>query len=572
MNYLQTFFEKRKNWQIALAIFFLGFVLYANTFNNQLFWDDFDSIVNNQYIRDWNYFPKYFSENLTAGAGIRDNYWRPLLLISFSLDYHLGGLTPFVYHLQNFFWHSLSAFLMYILLAKIFKNKVTGFFSALLFLFHPLQTEAVAYVAGRADPMQAALLLLSFWFFLPYVEGKDRRKNIIYSLIFFASALLVKERSLVFPAILLIYLFTLHSENIFQDWQKKLKNTLPFLLIAFVYFLLRLTVLHFADTFDLGQPNNIGADNFGEKILIYLKGLSVYFGLLFWPAKLYMEKTISVPSSFFDWSVFFGFTLALSSVLVIFYSLKKKRIAAFGMLWFWTAFSPSFYIYPIQGLLYEHWLYFPMIGLLISFLIPLFAYLNKKNSLSLNYFVISVFAFFVLGLGGRTILRNNDWENPISFYEKNIALGGTSGRVYTNLGLSYAEAGENEKAIGAYKKAIALNENLFQPWYDLGNTFSAMGQNEKALAAYAESIKINPYFTPAYNNSVKIFIDQKKFFEAIALLEKANETNPQNIQLLYNLGAVYYQSNNKVKAAKYFREALSLDPTNPDLIRLVNNL
>lgn len=572
MKNLQTFLEKIKNWQIALVILILGLILYANTFNNQLFWDDYDSVVNNQYIRDWSYFPKYFSENLTAGSGVQDNYWRPLLLISFAADYHVGKLFPVVYHFQNFLWHFFSTFLLYLIILKLFKHKLAALFAALIFLAHPLQTEAVTYVAGRADPMQATFLFLSFWFFLTYLSENPRCKYYIFSLIFFSGALLVKERAIVFPILLVLYLLTLYPEKFFPSWKKKIAIIIPFLTVAAIYALLRMIVLHFTDTFDLGQANNIGTQNIRENILIYFKGVFVYFGLLFWPAKLYMEKTLSVPDSLFDLSVIGGLILTVLSTIAIVYSWKNKKIVAFGMLWFWIALSPSLQVYPIQGFLYEHWLYFPMVGLLVCLIVPLFDLLSKKNSSVLNYVALSTLFIFVLGLGVRTVIRNNDWQDPITFYEKNVRLGGYSGRVYTNLGMAYAEAGKNKEAIEAYKKAIKLDERLFQPWYDMGNTLTDMGENDGAITAYRESIELNPHFIPAYGNSTKILVEQARFDEAIKMLKTADKNNPQNIQVLYNLGVVYYQKNDHPQARKYFQEALRLQPENIELIRLVNSL
>lgn len=572
MKKIQMLFAKTKSWQVALVIFFLGFILYANTLDNQLFWDDYDSIVNNVYIRSWDYLPKYFSENLTAGVGVVNDYWRPLLLFSFSLDYHIAGLSPFIYHFQNFLWHFLASFLVYLIILKFSKNKLASFLASLIFLAHPLQTEAVTYAAGRADPMHTALMLGAFWFFLKYLEINISIKYLFYSLILFTVALLTKERAIVFPAIIAVYFLTLYPGKIFEDWKNKLKIFFPFIAIALIYIILRLTFFHFTNVFDLGQPNNIGAENFGEKLLMYLKGISVYTGLMFWPAKLYMEKTLSMPSSVFNFYVISGFVLILLSFLSILYSLKNRRIIAFGMLWFWIFFSPSFYVYPIQSLLYEHWLYCPLIGLLICLALFVSDLFLKKDLNILKLTVFFVLISFIFGLSIRTIIRNNDWQDPITFYEKNISLGGYSGRVYTNLGMAYADLKKDKEAIAAYKKAIEIEENLFQPWYDMGNSFNALGKTNEAIEAYQKSIEINPYFIPAYNNLSRIFVDQKKTDEAVTLLQKANEKNPKNIQLLYNLGIVYSQEGDKAEAHRYFKEALALDPTNIDLIKASNAL
>src|SRR5574344_2749880 len=133
---------KNIKWLILLFMVIVGFFIYANSLPNKLFWDDDDMITNNIYIKDWSYLPNYFSENLIAGAGQVSNYWRPLLLVSFAVDYHIFGLNQAGYHLVNLFWHLLSAWLIYLLLYQLSKKQWLSFLPALLFLVHLLQTEA----------------------------------------------------------------------------------------------------------------------------------------------------------------------------------------------------------------------------------------------------------------------------------------------------------------------------------------------------------------------------------------------------------------------------------------------
>ena len=127
--------------QLYSLVFFLfliiGLAVYANSFNNQLFWDDDDMIVNNVYTKDLSNLPKYFSENLISGVGQVSNYWRPLLLTSFALDFQFWGLNPIGYHLSNTFFHILSAFLGFVLLYSLTsKRLLLSFLPALFFLIH----------------------------------------------------------------------------------------------------------------------------------------------------------------------------------------------------------------------------------------------------------------------------------------------------------------------------------------------------------------------------------------------------------------------------------------------------
>src|SRR3989338_5652455 len=119
METIVNIINKRKKLVAVAVLLVIGLAIYANSFNNQLFWDDDDVITNNVFIKDWRFWPKFFSQSLIAGAGQVSNYWRPLLLFSFSLDYHLWGLNPVGYHFINTLLHILAACLAFVLIFKI---------------------------------------------------------------------------------------------------------------------------------------------------------------------------------------------------------------------------------------------------------------------------------------------------------------------------------------------------------------------------------------------------------------------------------------------------------------------
>ncbi len=568
MTFLQKkysiFLNSLTTRKVLVFLLAIGLVVYVNSFINDMFWDDYDSVVNNQYIRSWQYLPNYFSENLTAGAGIHDNYWRPLLLISFSVDYGIGGIEPFFYHFQNFFWHLVASLLVFLIGLKLSKKLLTGFLASLFFLVHPLQTEAVTYVAGRADPMHTALMLGSFFLFLHY-PSSGKNFHLFWSLLLFILAILTKERAIILPFILTAYILLIPLNIYTQNWKQKILLLAPYFTIAAIYALLRLTLLHFANTFDLGAQTILRSATLWQKMLVFLAGLGTYAKLILWPDKLYMEKVLPIPDSFFAPMVLLGIISLVLSIFLIWQSFKKNKLIAFCLLSFFATLLPSMYIYPIQGLLYEHWLYpaFPWLFLAIAF--SLSKYLNDEKSTKLvpsAYFAIILLAI-ISAFSLRTIIRNQDWQNPIKFYEKNISLNGVSGRVYTNLGMAYDDAHLPGKAIQTYQKAINISGNtLFQPWYDMANTLGQLGKIDTAIDAYNQAIKLNPNFAPNYTNLAKIYADQKDFKQAIAVLQNAEKFNPHQISILYAIAAISSNSGDFATAKIYAQKILDLDPTN----------
>ncbi|MEI8096493.1 MAG: tetratricopeptide repeat protein [Candidatus Moraniibacteriota bacterium] len=552
---------------VFVLLFVIGFLVYSSSFMNNMFWDDYESIINNTYVTSWTYLPKYFTENLTAGSGIANNYWRPILLFSFSVDYKIGGFDPFIYHIQNTFWHILSAFLVFVVGERLFQRRRASFIAALLFLLYPLQTEAVTYVAGRADPMHTAFLLASFLFFLKLESafssdeknGWFLRKENLYSLLFFVLALLVKERAIVLPFLVAMYLGLLYLEALKDRALYIAKILTPYFVIGGVYALLRVTVLKFADTFDFGSTLTFGGASLFTKLLIYLKAIAQYLGLILWPGKLSMERIVTAPTAQDTLLILIGAMIVVASIVGIIISFKKKRTFAFGMLWFWIAFAPSFHVLPIQGILYEHWLYpaFPGLLFIVGLSFDQFL-LESKEKIRTACSIL--FFFLLIALGTRTIVRNLDWQNPIRFYEQTVSAGGTTARVYVNLGMAYHDAKQYDKAEENYKKAIALDETLFQPWMDLGNLYATEKKKELAIDAFEHSIKNNPVYIPAYINLSAIYYNDKEFTLGIETLQPVLEKFPQNVSVLYTTALMHYSLGEKGEARTLLEKALQIDP------------
>jgi protein O-mannosyl-transferase len=551
----------------VIVLFAVGFLVYGNILKSPFLWDDKSNITGNTFITDWKYLPEYFSQNIFAGANNPGDYWRPLELVSFSLDYRISGLSTTTYHLDNIFWHILAAILLYIILLKLFNNRAAGLLTALVFLVHPLQIEAVTYISGRADSMSTVFILASFLFFWKYANEKPHLMNFLTSIVFFILALLSHERSVVFPAIILLYLFTLYHEGFLVGWKKKILASSPFLLIGILYIVSRLTILHFSNSFDIGAPTFIG--NF---ILANSKAIAIYAGLLVFPAKLYVEKSVSTPTSFFDIYVIAGMALFLISAVGFFLSLKKKRIFAFCIGWFWIFLSISLYAYPSMGMLWEHWLYLPMIGLWMLIFIIVTEKIGKTNSLFIKIGMIIIIFAFIAGLSIRTIVRNNDWNDTIRFFEKNIANGGISERVYNELGTAYEDAGRDADALSTYQKSADLNDQLYQPWYNMGTIYEYEGDLDQAIANYSRVIQIEPSFLPAYSALAEIAVKKNNLDGAIVIYRETLDMYPQNVEAILNIGALYFQKGNPNKAREYFKEAKQLDPNNQNIDMALDKL
>src|SRR3989338_1667976 len=209
------FFDTKTKVIMVFAV--IGFSLYSNTFDNQMFWDDQDIILNNQFVHDFN-FPKFFSENQNAGSGLLSNYWRPMMLTVFSLEWQIWGDWAPGYHFVNTALHIGNAILLFFILSKLLpradlpamparqsgesaRYKLLPFLTALVFLIHPLQTEAVTYVSGFADVLSTFFIFVGILTFFRFRDSGDI-KFYWWTVGSYIAATLSKDSAVVMPAML----------------------------------------------------------------------------------------------------------------------------------------------------------------------------------------------------------------------------------------------------------------------------------------------------------------------------------------------------------------------------------
>lgn len=516
---MSAFVSKIKPWLsgnlfVVLLFVVVGFVLYGNVLQNQMFWDDNDFILQNQYVKDWAHFPKYFSENLIAGAGLLSNYWRPALLFVFSLEWRLWGDWSPGYHFVNVSFHIAAAVLLFFVLFRVFKNRWLAFFTALVFLVHPLQTEAVAYVSSLGDSLSAFFMFLGIIFYLKFrVSGQSpvESKSYFLSFLTYVLALMSKETAIVMPAFIFLSDFLFSSQNGERSLKEKLKKPVraaaPFFVLAGVYILLRATVLNFVDTFNLYGEENIFTSNFHIRLFTFFRVLAVYFGLLFWPLNLHMERSVEIATSLFSPSVVFGGVVFFGLLALALRQSERFPVLSFGVLWFFVGLAPtSNLLVPINGLLYEHWLYLPLVGVFLI-LVWWGMLIGKRYGVGnvLSGILIAVLVF----LSVLTIDRNRDWRDPVTFYNQTLEYAPNSYRVINNLGMAYADENKHERAEKMYKRAISIDPANPVAYHNLGITYRVIGKIDLAEENFKTAISLDPQFVFSYNALANLYLENK---------------------------------------------------------------
>lgn len=525
----------------ALLITALGFTVYANSFNGKFIWDDDYLVKDNIYIRSWARLPEIFTKDTIAVSTIKFSFYRPLQILSYNLDYSLWKLKTIGYHFTNILLHVLVALSIFWLINILSNNVLLSLLTSSLFVVHPIHTEAISYISGRADPLAALFLLLSFIFYIKYINTSNVLSYIIV-LLCFILALLSKELSLILLGILVLYRYS---------YGKKLKLSLFLCLIAVVYIGLRATIFRPPVSHAALYPTT-----FLQRLPGFLVAFCGYIRLLFLPFGLHMEYgsglfKISNPQSLL------GMLLLLATIIWAYREKNKNKLIFFAIGWFLLTLFPQSNLFPINAYMAEHWLYLPSIGFFLVIGSFFERWYRLKNSRVLS---VVIFAILISFYSFLTIKQNDYWKEPKFFYQTTLKYSPDSWRVLNNLGNNYKELNKYEEALELYEKAIVLNPAYAEAYGNIAFIYEKMGKNEDALAMYKKALEVGENVIGIYNNLGIFYYNLGKFNEAIAVYHKAIETRPDYPDTYNNFGNVYEKINKLNEAAASYLKAIELKP------------
>ncbi len=435
---------------LLLAIAIAGILAYANSFRNDFVWDDASSVLIHRNVQDPAKIAQLFREDQHAFGQGQGNFYRPLVSVSFMLDYQLGtGFgayepKPFVFHLTNLFWHLAASIGLLALLRALGAPWFVLAAVPVLFVVHPLHTEAVTYISGRADPMAAAFMYAGLA--LALVCGASLRGVAagVASLVCFVAALLCKESAMIFPA--LLFLTLLAARGMSGPRRAGWVVFAGSLAVLGVYGWLRATVLNFVsdsvvpDTTLLGRLNEV------------VQAFGTYVRLVFWPANLHMERTLDG----YTWlhSLIGAVVLVVVVAVLVVAIVRRWTPIGFGLAWFFVSWLPISGIFPLNAPLAEHWLYVPLAGLLVALA---GAASLRASDRTLTRIGLAGVAFATLALMAPTLSRNEDWLDNATLFRATLDDNPKSTRVHYNLAVTYEDLlGNLPGARRHYEQVLAL--------------------------------------------------------------------------------------------------------------------
>jgi tetratricopeptide (TPR) repeat protein len=584
-------------------IIFAGVICYTNALFNGFVWDDRALVLENTYIKDFKHISYIATKNLYDGreGGQKTNFYRPLQGILLLLSYQLFGTNPFGYHFINIFIHIVNAILIYLFVFALFKKRTAAFLSGLIFVVHPINTEAVTYVSGIADPLATLFILLSFLSFIKFANNPKSQWYYLKSMILFLLAILSKESSVIYPFILLCYVYLFISEKKID----MLKRTLFFFVLIAAYLVIRYFL-------DIKSAEHVIANaNFFSRLLTFFIVFVKYIYLLIIPVPLHMERIMTYVNSFWNLRVLPSIVIFIVFLFLVFKTFTKFRKISFGLLWFLIALIPVLNIFiPLNAQMAEHWLYLPSIGIFMSLSLIVDQFLAMTNNRKRRICYYGIFCLMIF-YSFLTIRQNQQWKNERTFYNYTLKYSPRSAKTYYNIGGLYKLDGKLNDAINEYKKALDVNPcyveainnlgNVYRiegklndavneynkaiaidPRYieainNLGNTYAEMGNDDKAIEEFKKSIDVQPNYI-AFNSLGLSYYAKKQWDIAIEQYKKAIEINSLSSKPYINLGNAHYAKGDINNAVLAWERALKLDPsnsviaTNLKLLKRVQNI
>ncbi len=517
----------------------IGFIIYSTSISSPFIWDDFDLITENRNIQGWSHIFDGFKGNVVS----QSSFYRPLQMFSYLLDYEIGGLNPKIFHITSILIHIAVALSLCWFCVVLFKDRMIGLLSGLLFLVHPVHNEAVVYLSGRADPLVALFILLCAIHYIKYDQNNNR---IDYVLCVGLSilALLSKEYALIIPGLLLLFHYS---------FSKKIKGSLFYVVAGacVIYAILRMyNIVGVADMHTKTQTILL------QRLPGTFYSVLIYLRLLFFPYDLFLGYGQKI----FYWNnpmVWTGFILYVSCLVLVICSKKRYPSVSFLTGWFLVGLIPVMNIYPINAYMAEHWLYIPSMGL---FILAVFGIKFSYEKTKAKDVIIAGSGLILILLSLLTVRQNLFWKDPVIFYKRIIKINPDFIKAYNNLGKHYSNLDDFETASFYFKKTIEIDPRFEKGYHNFAVCLAKQFKYDEAIEYYNKAISINPNFAPTYNNLGAIFIDQKKVDLAEQYVGKALSIKSDIPKAYYNLGLIEQGRGNISKAASYFQLAVEYDP------------
>lgn len=566
----ETARDRPVRWQV-LFIATVGFAVYLNSLGGGFVSDDRFLILEHPHTRDAALLPKVF----TSGHYLGQGGYRPLVTLSFALNHIVGGLDPWGYHLVNVLLHAVNSALVFLLVLRLFESRLTAGVAGATFAVHPVHTEAVAWISGRAELMGAALFLCAWLLYLRATSGGGLRTwPFVASLAAFFLGLLCKEHVLVLPGALLL-------TELLRAWKwdpaggpgrwswGALWRCAAFAAVAAAYFVFRHAlydrpfmrvpsqVAHYDNPLVLAGP--VG------RACTAIRILADYVRLLVWPRSLsadYSFDQVRVAGGPCDAAVV-GSAAVLAGLLAwaTISFLRRGRIW-FGIALFFLCVVPTSNLLFLIGVIEaERLLYLPSLGFcMVAGLVWASLWDLGGRGRVARWACAATAGVAGAAMVARTVARNADWRDEATLWEATATSAPRSVKAQINYGGHCLKRGRTDAAIGAFRRALAIDPASSDAVLNLGAALAQKGAVIEAATLYREGIRAHPHSAALRLNLGVTEAALGDFASAEDSFREAVALAPTNAVARFNLALVLSRRGGLDEAVREYRVAVETDP------------
>ncbi len=606
----------RRVWVFGGLLVAAALLAWSNSFSGPFVLDDMPAITENPTIRG---FASAFSP---PGDG-QTVSGRPLVNLTFALNWAIGGASVRGYHVFNLTIHVLAALALFGVVRRTLQalpsrmssvaapdsqllaapkrreggstlNAATtplAFAIAALWVLHPLQTESVTYLSQRAESLAGLCLLLTLYAAIRGAEATchllaDKPRSVAaaawHALAFVACLAGMAAKEIMYAAPLLVLL---HDRTFSAGTFRAALGRRPWFYggLASTWALLGWLVWH---TGNRGMTAGFGLGISPWNYLLTQCGALVhYLRLTGWPAPLVLDHGFSVvtgPAGVWPQA---GLLIALAGITLV--GLARAKPWSFLGAWFFLLLAPSSSVLPVATqTIAEHRMYLALAAVIAGGVLALWSLLGRRS--------FGVLALIAVALGALTAHRNRDYRSAIGLWQDTIAKRPENARAFGELANALFLAGRLDESLAAYERALGLLSNfpkthhnyagalaaagrrdeaaaqyqialaqspaLPDAYYGLGNVRREQGRIAEAIACYEAALRFRPDFAPAHNNLANLLAATGRVDEAGAHFAAALRALPNFADAEYNWGNTLARANRPAEAVPHFEAAVRLAP------------
>ncbi len=601
---------------VAVGLGILTLLTYMNSFGAEFVLDNKLVFLMDVRIRELSQRNLYliFTENYWWPSFVSDLY-RPITTLTYLFNYAIlgNGQNPAGYHVINFLLHWTNALMVFILLRHVSRSLTVALIAAALFAVHPIGTESVTNLVGRADLLATASILAAGIAYIRALKstGKARFVWLLFVALISLIGVFCKESAIMIVGLVGLYdmLFRWQKlrEHAVSDFMENIRrwvwpNYLALVPCVVGLLWMRHVLIQASPVY--GQifiDNPIADAGFFQTQMTALKVIGLYLGLLLFPWHLSCDYSYNQIPLFLEHSTWtddaqavFGALAVLSLLVAAFAAWKSKPLLTFGLLLFFGMLLPTTnMLIPIGSIMGERFLYLPMIGLALPAALALDwgrkiitgVVVATLPRLGWVGWTLPISAICLLGI--RAYIRNDDWQNDTSLWTSAIEVCPNSFKVWKGLSNAVLANEPNENGL---RKAIAVaNRGLYvldHPplpiqrqdntlFYDLGNYYrelgdvlAARGAKDEARQAWLQAIVILDR-----GRQVDTYVNHASREKRLSRGTRPEDiTDVGNYKMHQSLGQTYLQLGDYKEAERSIRYMQQLNPTEPTGCLLLGEL